>query len=434
MGVMLDVNGRQVVSTDITYEDLIILYQQFKNKNGRLPTTVEGKSKNNLPQGRIIKRVIEEKGITYNEFMVSLGKVKHVRTENKNYELFLNKYKKISKEIGHALNQLELTNNPYALPSSNWFVKYCPSKEVKSFDDFVIWCGFYSNKSKKDDDFIAQKLIQMEKDLHRPITKNDISLNKCGFSMIVIDRIWGGLSNAKECLGLQKTIPNIGKSFDFYKEQLDRILDVIWKIEKRKFISWTDIENKKYINECTDHKTYIKAFKKANVDFYKYIKEKGFEFRPHSAGNIYTFDNGEVTKSINEYSFSNFLRKELFLKYNIDYIRDVMYKTFSNEKSKINCDYLIKVDNDLELYIELAGMITNYKDDSWRNHQYPSERENNYRDTLIKKENLLKDNCKNYLFLFPSDMKNDKYKTILLNKLKEIQEESKEIQEESEVV
>ena len=235
-----------MLSTKITYNDLIWLYDNFKNTYGKLPTTNDGKAKYNMPQQRIIKRVLEDNDVTFNDFMLQFGKVNHVRTESKDYELFLDRYKAICSDVGCALSTQELTNNTFGLPSANWFIKYCPEKAVKSYDDFVLWCGFKSNKLKMDDEEIAGKLIKLEEDLGRPIIRNDITLDKVGFSMIVVNRIWGGLNNAKKALGLKKTAPNQPRSFEYYNQKLLETLSEIYLDKGRKIISWADIENPKY--------------------------------------------------------------------------------------------------------------------------------------------------------------------------------------------
>jgi len=65
----------------------------------------------------------------------------------------------------------------------------------------VRWCGYESNKLKKEKEDIANTLINLEKELGRPILREDISLEKTGFSMIVLVRMFGGLNKAKEELG-----------------------------------------------------------------------------------------------------------------------------------------------------------------------------------------------------------------------------------------
>ena len=99
-----------------------------------------------MPQGRIINRVIAEKGITYNDFLLQFGKVSHVRTESKNYDIYVQRFKEVCNKLGRTLRGNELTNNEYGLPNQGWLIKNCPDKNVKSYDDFVKWCGFESNK------------------------------------------------------------------------------------------------------------------------------------------------------------------------------------------------------------------------------------------------------------------------------------------------
>ena len=60
-GVILNVDGKQIVSTEITYEDLVWLYESYIKRNGKVPLIKECLAKNNLPQGRIIKRILEKK-------------------------------------------------------------------------------------------------------------------------------------------------------------------------------------------------------------------------------------------------------------------------------------------------------------------------------------------------------------------------------------
>ena len=99
-----------------------------------------------------------------------------------------------------------------------------------------------------------------------------------------------------------------------------------------------------------------------------------------------------------------------------------MYKTFSSEKSKINCDYKIII-NDISLYVEIAGVIYNDKDNSWRYKEYTSKRHSNYKNKLLKKEKLLLDSGENFLFLFKTELLNGDYKNIFQNKIKDIMKE-----------
>lgn len=416
------VGDKYVNTTEVTYDDLVILYNQYIKKYGEVPIFSKCDVKHNMPQGRIINRVIAERGITYNDFIVQFGKVSHVRAKPNDYELHVARFKEISDKVGRGLIQNELYNNSYGLPNANYFVRYCPDKNVKCYDDFVKWCGYDSNKLEKDRDFVINTLKNLEKELGRPITKNDISLEKTGFSMIVLNRMFGGLVQAKKELGLMQTQPNQPRPFEYYKDKLDSILESISKHTDRKVISWADIESELHNPDKTEHKTFTKSFKREGIDIFSYIKSKGFMMNPSNFSFHYTFDDGERVVSSMEYEFSCYLRS-LGYEYNKDYFRDVMYKTFSDEKSKMNCDYEIIV-GDAPLYVEIAGIIYNCMDDDWREHHFSSKQEQNYQKKMIKKEQRLIGSGQHFLFLFKSEMFNDEYKTILQNEINRIRQEA----------
>ena len=152
-----------------------------------------------------------------------------------------------------------------------------------------MWCGFNSNKLKIDDNYVCEQLVKLEKKLGRPIVRTDITIDNCGFSSIVVNRIFGNLNNAKKQLGLIDTPQYQGKSLNYYKKKLDYVLYSIEKETHRKTISWKDIENPIYnLNgEASEHKSYIKAFKRNGEDVFAYIQSKGFE----PANNYISFRN-----------------------------------------------------------------------------------------------------------------------------------------------
>lgn len=418
----LVVGNKRVNTIDVTYEDLVILYKQYINTYGEFPIFSKCDIKHNMPQGRIINRIIAEKGITYNDFLLQFGKVSHVRTESKDYDVYVKRFKEVSDKLGHAIVQKELFNNSYGLPNPSWFVKYCPDESVKTYDDFVKWCGYESNKLEKDRDYVADTIINLEKELGRPIIRNDISLEKTGFSMIVLNRMFGGLTNAKKELGLMKTPPTQPLPFGYYRERLDEILNNIKNHTNRDIISWYDIESKLNNPYSIEHKTLTKSFKREGVNIFAYIKSKGFMMNPSNFSFHYTFDDGERVVSSMEYEFSGYLRS-LGYEYGKDYFRDVLYKTFSDEKSKMNCDYKIMVDG-VPLYIEIAGIIYNCKEIDWRNHIFSSKQERDYQQKMLKKEQRMLESGQHFLFLFKSEMFNGKYKNILSSKINEIEQEA----------
>ena len=408
---LLNVNGVDRLTTKVTYEDLIWLYKDFEKKNGRLPKMSDGLIKNNLPQQRITMRVLEENDVSYNDFMLSLGKVSNIRADIKNYDTYIKRFKEVSNRLGRALLSAELINNTYGLPSASWLAKNCPDASVKTYDDFVKWLGYESNKLQKCDNEVANKLILLEEQLRRPITKKDITLENVGFSEIVVNRIWCSLNKCKQELGLMKTLSIQPKSFEYYKNLLDDILNNIDKNTDRKFISWKDIENSKYNPTNTEHKTFKKAFNKAGVDIFAYIKTKGFQMNPSGFSFHHTFDNGERVVSTFEYDFSQFLKSIGYI-YNETYRRDVLYRTFIPNliKSKANCDYVINIDG-IFYYVEIAGIIS--KD--WESTTYNSKQKFDYQEKMLKKKEWLESAGVNYLFLFQEDFNNDDYKNITID-------------------
>lgn len=422
--VKLKVGNKEVKSTEVTYDDLVILYQQYIDTYSEVPVYSKCDSKHNMPQGRIITRVLKENNVTYNDFLLQFGKVSHVRTESKDYQLYVDKYIKYSKEKGSYVQDCELMNNTLGLPSSGWFVKYCPDENVKTFTDFVQWCGFETiHRLTKEE--VSEKLLELQNKLNRPIINDDVTPENVGFSMIVVNRLFGTLGKAKEEIGLLQTPTSIPlRPFEYYKNTLTEALDNLHKQTGRKFLTWNDLESGLYHKNNIEHKTITKAFKRENLDVFAYIKSLGFEMNPNSFSFKYTFNDGERAVSTMEYDFSTYLRS-LGFEYNQTYYRDIMYKTFTNlEKSrKTNCDYCLYLNNGEKLYIEIAGVIQNDKNNSWRTIDYKYKRHTDYQQKMLFKEKLLIENNCNYLFLFPCEMKTGKYKEILQNKINEIIEE-----------
>lgn len=410
----LNVDGKKVLTTEITYEDLVMLYKQYIEKFNEVPVFSKCTLKNNMPQGRIINKIISNKGITYNDFLLQFGKVSHVRTESKDYDYYVNRFIKLCSD--HVLKIQDLINNEYGLPNANWFIKYCPDKNVKTYNDFIKWCGLKENDQAFDKNYISDCLVKLQNELQRPITQKDITKKSVGFSMIVIKRLFGSLTKAKRELGLEKTKSKPINSFEYYKNNLDESLKNIKKFKNRNYISWADIENPLYCKNTINHKTIKKAFERENIDIFSYIKSKGFHMNPSNFSFHYTFDDGERVVSTMEYDVSLYLKSK-GLKYNVDYFRDVMYKTFANINSKINCDYKIIV-NGTPLYLEVAGIIYNCNNKEWKNIIYSSNQENNYKDKMIKKEKLLKENKCEYLFLFKDNFEENDYKNLIENKFK----------------
>ena len=420
----LDVDGKKVLITEITYNDLIVLYKKFIDKNNRTPTLSECTSKNNLPQRKIINKILKDCNITYNDFLLQFGKVARVRTTDvHNYDNYVKRFIDICKESGKTLTSEDLINNRYGLPSANWLVEHCPDSTVNSYGDFIQYCGLKQRKIIWNKDAVADILLKYEKNIGRPLLRNDIKPQTVGFSIIVLNRLYGSFGKAKKEIGLMKTIRNQPLPFEYYKNALTTIVLNYKYQTNKKYITWKEIESGKYGDAKIKHKAFISAFKREKVDLHSYIHSLGCMMNPSSFSYTYTFPDGERINSNYEYDVTVFLRKIGF-SYNINYFRSILYKSFSDEKSKINCDYVLKVGSE-NLYIEVAGVIDNRHND-WKVRNYSTNIENNYRDKMIIKENIFKNQNLHYLLLFSDDMENEKFQEIILNKIKEFKSSIKD--------
>lgn len=271
------------------------------------------------------------------------------------------------------------------------------------------FCGLNSRKKIWTKEEVSDRLIDLEKKLNRPLSKQDISLENVGFSNIVIHRLYGSFGNAKKEIGLLKSNNYNGQPFEYYKQNITDIVRTYIKTTGNEYITWRDIESGEYGSKISHH-AYLNAFKKVNEDFHLYVRSLGCMFNKNGFSHSYTFEDGEITYSNLEYKVSSFLRENGFV-YNVDYFRSVPYKQFSNDSSKMNCDYYFPKNG---LYVEVAGIISS-NNGKWKDKEYSTEQENEYKNTLIKKEDIFIKNKLNYLFLFPEDIQTDFYKKLILS-------------------
>ena len=78
---ILNVKDKKVLSTDLTYGDLIILYEQYIKTYGEVPIFSKCTAKHNMPQPGIIKKILADNGIEYNDFLLKFGKVLYAMPE-----------------------------------------------------------------------------------------------------------------------------------------------------------------------------------------------------------------------------------------------------------------------------------------------------------------------------------------------------------------
>lgn len=66
---ILKVGSKKVDSTELTYEDLEVLFKQYISKYGKPPRAEQYNGKYNLPCVSRIRTIVSSKGIAYETFL-----------------------------------------------------------------------------------------------------------------------------------------------------------------------------------------------------------------------------------------------------------------------------------------------------------------------------------------------------------------------------
>lgn len=398
-------SGKYVPPEQLTLDNLYELFDIFKINNGYIADREHYNLKNNLPSWYIISRIINDNKLTLQDFFNNMGRKKSPRSSKKDYQKYLSIFKDECINKKRALFSLEVDKNKN-LPSMNWLVKNCPNENVKTYNDFIIWCGFIPHKNISKE--VATNIIfQMQSKLNRPITAKDFDnpqVNEIGIKTIY--RIWGETWIMQKELGLKITGKHQEKyTIDELKKNIINICNKVYNEENRKIIMYSDIQKSGIAPSKIS--TYNRYLKKEKTTLREFIKSIGFTMTNEGMGLNYKFNDGEKVMSSYEYEFSKKL-KQNNLKYNKDYFRDVKYSTFIKGYTKMqNCDYVIHYDNRI-IYIEIAGIIGRYKENFLNNIPITSSKsKEKYRLKLLKKEKMLKENNLEYYILFPSDLQED---------------------------
>ena len=93
--VKLKVGEKEILSTDVSYNDLLVLYKQYIDTYGEVPTSKTCDFKHNMPQYRIIKNVLKNNPIDEKIFK----------------EQFFVKDKKVANQIKYYKNQFPIVIN-----------------------------------------------------------------------------------------------------------------------------------------------------------------------------------------------------------------------------------------------------------------------------------------------------------------------------------
>lgn len=305
----------------------------------------------------------------------------------------------------------------FDLPDGRWLVKHCPDKSVKTYSDFVAWCGFLTHHATFNvltKERAVELIYKMQAKLNRPLKYDDFRGYGCYRVPIeYIRKTWGTLNKMKEELGLEINQESMMDK-QLTKESFDNMINDICQFvsdEGRNFITTREIDEHNEWSNADTLRRMAKKYYQSNLQ--DLLTQKGLSLGKQGCGISFVFEDGEHITSQFEYIFSKYL-KDYGLKYNVDYFRDVKYSTFIPEcNNNMNCDYVIHI-NDKIIYIEIAGIIEAYKE--WFLEAKPiisSKSKEKYRQKLSEKQKMLKDNNLIYFILFPCDLTKDNMKSIL---------------------
>lgn len=329
----------------------------------------------------------------------------------KEYDYWVNKFIEQSERYNRTIPEPQLKD--YGLPYYVWYIENCPDKNVTSWAKFVDWCGFFNRRGSSKEK--ASKLIlQKASQYDRPLMYDDFRNTGCyEVPLNYIRTHWGTMNKMKENLGLeiiQESMIDKVLTKELFDEKISNIIEIC--NEKYDGIITDRILDESDDFDCSSSQLRKYCYKYYNMALNDYFKQCGLLPGNAGCGLIFEFDDGEKTKSQYEYLFTKLLRKNGF-RFNIDYKRDVQYKTFSKCEKMLNCDYVIFY-NDRIIYIEIPGIIEKYKEWYYGNRKITaSNHKDKYRIKLKEKEQLLIESGVEYYLLFPSDLTQENLDAIL---------------------
>lgn len=331
-----------------------------------------------------------------------MGKLGITNPTIEEYNQFVQKFKDISKELQRPLKYEELSK--YGLPSSRWFVKHSKNKNVVDYNTFIEYEIGMIPRYDVSKEYVIKYILQLQESLQRPIKKKDlVGIKNNGIGEGVIRRYWGSFNNMKKELNLpiiQENMYPKQKSIFSIKRDIVKLCAYILTTEGRITITQDDW---KLLSDISSYSTCCKYLNMDNSSIRAFIESIGFNLVESGTGYNHLFDDEELIKSQYEFFFSNYLRNKGLI-FNKDYFRNVRYSSFiKNSCCKYDCDYKIKYKNNF-IYIEIAGMLRDYKEWYYENKIINNKAREAYRKKLYEKEQLLKNNNLNYYILFPSDL------------------------------
>lgn len=403
-----DRTHRQFVG-DTTFDYALNKIKDFYNDNDRFPKHDEFTYENgfDFSYAKFLNLCKEHCSTPQDEYakIDCFKSEPNVKYYDKYLERLLYNINNIDRNLGINLSKLSKGDNckKYQLPNIRWFIDNCPDKSVHDYESFKEFAGIKPRFLTKEQ--CIENILKMSEEFDRPLKYDDFRNGDYDkVSMTMINQYWGSLNKMKEDLGLEIIQPQMIK---ITQESFDKTIQMIKDYlsnEDRDFITraeWNSLDFDNFYKAET-----ISRFVKENYNMglKEYMLTQGIRMGEAGEGLSHKFDDGEIVMSQFEYMFTSFLRK-CGLKYNIDYLRDIKYSNFcKNYNGLMNCDYVINY-NGKTIYIEIAGIIEEYKNHYYFDKPIPSSKsKEKYRQKLKEKEQLLISNNCIYFILFPCDL------------------------------
>jgi len=401
-----NINGEYKPSMDLTLSDYTYLVIKYNEKFKKFPTQDTFLYENGLPSSSAFYKMIKDNNITQSDFNVLVGS-NVIRPNDFTYEHWLDKLINKCNEDGEAPKWEDITE--YGFPSPIWLLKHCKNTKVTNFNEFVEYELNMVPRYDLSKEKASKMIIDMQNKLDRPMMKKDLkSLSNGGVGVSLVLKYWKSFYEMKLDLGLEtieRDKKNSKKSLINVKRDIARICVFVYEHEKRDIITQKDW---KLIEDTISYPTCCRLLLEVGMTIREYISLIGFHYIEAGTGLNYDFEDKEHVKSRFEMTFSRFLKDKLKLICEKDYQKEVRYSTFIKDyKGLIDCDYVINYNNEI-IYIEIAGILQDFKINYVNNIPIDcSKSKEKYRQKLMVKEKLFKDNNLSYYILFPCDLHED---------------------------
>lgn len=382
---------------EFTYDDLICVWEDYYEKNGKYPKINDCRVENGLPSWSKVMRICGDK---LEEFKLKYNVI--IPPKKENFEDYCISIIELSKKLGKTPTTKEIRELADNIPDYRWLIRNCPDANVTNYNELMLYIGlkphYLINK-----EMATTMILNKYKRLSRNLKKDDFDNPKYDeIGISTIDRIWGSFNNMLIDLGLpinQVSMLELSKSTTELEDDIKRLCEHVYNKNGNKLITLDDL---KECDWCQSYGTYNRRFKKEfNMSLREYIESIGFELNKAGMGMVYTFQNGEITTSKYEYEVSNYLRAN-----NIKYLRNIKYENFTYDYTgNKDCDYVITINN-ITWYIEIAGILRDVKSMEHSKTIKLPKIQRKYLNDLIEKESMLKQANVNYKILFPNDLKN----------------------------